>query len=224
MRKIIITKFKTILKEVIDMDEQRIVERTRQVLVSIGFPDPADCNKNDDNGLRMYAQDSFKKIPRLKACLSHASKFAEDKLLWTARAEDGRPEFIITNEEDNVAIVIECKKDESLQISDVLKSKNILQKNSNIISKYAADGALHYAWFLSHRYDVIAIGVSGKINMDDAKGTDIVADTYFWQYRKEHLESEPGPFIKINLKELLSYEQYKDIIRQIKENRMEETA
>ena len=53
MRKLIITKFKTILKEVIDMDEQRIVERTRQVLVSIGFPDPADCNKNDDNGLRM---------------------------------------------------------------------------------------------------------------------------------------------------------------------------
>lgn len=206
------------------MDEQRIVERTRQILVSIGFPDPADCNKNDDNGLRMYAQDSFKKIPRLKACLSHASKFSEDSLLWTARAEEGRPEFIITNEEDNIAIVIECKKDESLQISDILKSKNTLQKNSNIISRYAADGALHYAWFLSHRYDVIAIGTSGKLLTTDAEDYDIIADTYFWEYKKEHAESEPGPFIKIDTQKLLTYEEYRNIISQIKENKMEETA
>lgn len=79
-----------------------------------------------------------------------------DKLLKTASKKgnrQGRPEFIITfNQNNDFLIVIECKADISRHESET-KDK---------FSDFAVDGVLLYASFLSKEYDVLAIAVSGE--------------------------------------------------------------
>lgn len=150
------------------MPEQKIVEKARKILVEkLGYPDPADCDKYDGNGLVMYAQDEYKKNVELESLLRFASKCSSresrDKL-WTESADYGKPEFVILNNQYNLAIVIECKpeKKTSLLISPALRDKKMLPVRGENIAKYAMDGAVHYAKFLSKEYDVIAIGFTSK--------------------------------------------------------------
>ncbi|MBB6273563.1 type I restriction-modification system DNA methylase subunit [Pedobacter cryoconitis] len=78
-----------------------------------------------------------------------------DKLLKTASKKahgKGFPEFIISyNSNYDLIIVIECKHDGS-------KHESL---NHDKYDKYAVDGALLYASYLSKDFDVLAIAVSG---------------------------------------------------------------
>lgn len=212
------------------MAEQNIVERTRQLLVSKGYPDPANCSKPDSNNTVVYAQDDYKLNSELKELLAHASKSNgknKDILLWTEQADVGRPEFVIINHNENLAIVIECKaaaKQHNL-ISSSLKNDNRLVQKASIISKYAVDGALHYAKFLSKKYNVIAIGISGIEHSDSLQ-----VSTYYWEKDKElfyDVEQKSdvdsttpnnetrycfGPFISLKLDSLQSFDFYKHFI------------
>lgn len=140
------------------MVEQNIIENTRQILMDKGYPDPANCKRRDKSNLKMYAQDDYKNNVELTELLKHSSKSNGKKSnsLWEDEAEYGKPEFIIINSETNLAIVIECKPiGKNNHISSYLRNENILVKKASIISKYAVDGALHYAKFLSKKYNVI---------------------------------------------------------------------
>lgn len=79
-----------------------------------------------------------------------------DKLLQSASKSGsgvGRPEFIISHEEDSdFLMVIECKADVKYHQSQTLDQ----------YSKYAVDGALLYSSYLAKDFDVISLGVSGQ--------------------------------------------------------------
>ena len=86
--------------------------------------------------------------PRINKILQNASKSGSGK---------GRPEFIITdNEDSDYVIIIECKADVKKHIS----------KKVNKYKDYAVDGAVLYSSYLSKEYDVISIGVSGEKEKD----------------------------------------------------------
>ena len=82
---------------------------------------------------------------RIAECLESASKGGNGI---------GKPEFIITFPTQNMdyLIVIECK-------ANVDRHESI---GRNKPKDYAVDGVLHYAKFLSHEFNVLAIAVSGE--------------------------------------------------------------
>lgn len=220
------------------MAEQRIVEQVRKILVEEkSYPDPSNCNSADENHLIVYAQDDYKQNSELfdinTKCglLAHSSKCADKAVqekIWTDDVNEGKPEFVILNTQTNLAIVIECKKAAKTNnhVSNYLRDEGILVGNGNVISKYAVDGALHYAKFLSKKYDVIAIGVSGIPNSKELK-----ISTYYWEKNKEvfygtkNIEKKfkgnikkttlkycYGPFINIKLDNIQSYVWYQNFI------------
>lgn len=228
------------------MAEQGIVERVRKILVNDkGYPDPANSNKVDKNNIIMYSQDNYKENAELNKLLLHSSKCSTKEsrnLIWTSNASQGKPEFIIINKSTNLAIVIECKESSKSHISTYLRDENILIGRGDIISKYAVDGALHYAKFLSDKYDVIAIGISGIKNTEE-----LLISTYYWQKGKtlnfETKEVEKtvtnketknkekiidklnycyGPFVNIKLNSLQSYQFYKNFLDTKSKNIMKE--
>ena len=81
--------------------------------------------------------------PRINKLLSTASKRGSGR---------GYPEFIISKNNSNLLIVVECKASTSHQSSE----------NLNNYADYALDGALLYGSYLSEDYDVICIGFSGQ--------------------------------------------------------------
>lgn len=99
-----------------------------------------------------------------------------DKLLRNASKRGvgkGYPDFIIQYKKDkNFLIVIENKADKLYHESDSHKQYD----------KYAVDGVLLYASYLSKNYDVLAIAVSGT-NKNDLKVSHYL-----------HLKEEPKPF------------------------------
>ena len=160
--------------------------------------------------------------------MNHSSKNSEN--IWTEKANDGKPEFLIISKSHNLAIVIECKETKKYLLSEYLEKENLLVKTNGIISTYAADGALHYAKFLSKKYDVIAIGVCLS------KG-EVICSTYFWPRGQKALEGSRdfvkkkkgnadetinieyayGPFFNLNINTIESYFFYIDYI----ENRLQ---
>lgn len=77
----------------------------------------------------------------------------------------GKPEYIITfNNDPNTIIVVECKK----------TTKYHETKDKNKPRGYAVDGVLYYAKYLKHKYNVIAIAISGT------KKENIKTSTYYW--------------------------------------------
>ncbi|MGD2198751.1 HsdM family class I SAM-dependent methyltransferase [Lysinibacillus fusiformis] len=220
------------------MAEKNIVEITRKILVeSKGYPDPADSIRQSRNNLIVFAQDDFKVNEELNALLRNGSKSASKNVsmnLWTDKADYGKPEFIIVNKEANLAIVIECKpySKANNHMSKYLRDENILLKRSDVINKYAMDGALHYAKFLSKKFDVIAIGISG-----DSESSDLKVTSFYWEKGKEEsvgelevkktkknkesgekeeiiekIEYIYGPFINMRLESIQSYEFYVNFI------------
>lgn len=94
----------------------------------------------------------------------------------------GTPDFMVTKDNSNVIIVVECKAETTnhSRFSDIEDYKTFGYGSSDETSKYAIDGALWYASFLSDRYDVVAIAISGQSILDSKvtsfvfpKGTDI---------------------------------------------------
>ena len=142
--------------------EQPIVDFLRQQLNFSGFPLPSVSE--DENHLIVYEQDSYKQNSELLELFQHASKCnANPDILWTDNADFGKPEFIIINTHNNLAIVVECKPKIANHSSKKLREEGILVRDSKVISRYSVEGALHYAKYLSANYDVIAIAVSAIV-------------------------------------------------------------
>lgn len=97
------------------------------------------------NAIKLDEQKSS--IPTIKECLATASKSQTGK--------PGYPEFIISFPSlPNDLIIVECKADPAFHgdpKGDFLNPE-----------KYAIDGVIHYAKFLTPKYNVISVAVSGN--------------------------------------------------------------
>ena len=106
-----------------------------------------DWFKNDTLHKDIKIEEQRSRNEDIKELLKEASKKGTGK--------PGYPEFIITFPSlMNTVIIVECKAD--------LKNHNRKTGEKENPEKYAVDGVLHYAKFLKHRYNVIAIAVSGE--------------------------------------------------------------
>jgi type I restriction enzyme M protein len=132
---------------------------------------------NADNDIQVEEQKS--NIEAVKKALKSASK--------TGKGGSGAPEFIISAPSTpDFLVIFEGKADTKDHVSSELQG--ILDgtlpvepeedterlKAVQRANRYAADGALHYARFLSKEYNVIAVAVSGET----ARGAKI--STYLW--------------------------------------------
>ena len=100
-------------------------------------------------------------IESIKRLLKSASK--------TGKGGVGAPEFIITNPENpDFVVIFECKADSkdhcSQQANQLLNGIPVVETDEQYAKrtqKYAVDGALHYASFLSKDFNVVSVAVSG---------------------------------------------------------------
>lgn len=111
-------------------------------------------------GITWFKEDSYKgtTFDWLGSIFSKASKKQTLK-------SKGTPDYIVTKENSNIIIVIECKgntNNHSIH-SNPNDYKNFGYGTSEETEAYAINGALWYATFLNDKYDVVAIGVSGQI-------------------------------------------------------------
>lgn len=130
---------------------------------------PSNQNIKVD-GITWFKEDSYKGTDYdwLSVIFEKASK-------KQSMENKGTPDFMVVKDNSNVIIVIECKA----KTSDHSKYSNLDDYkingfgSSEDTAKYAIDGALWYASFLSDKYDVIAIAVSGQ-NLIESKLTSFV--------------------------------------------------
>ena len=117
-------------------------ERKTENLVRKHFSNAMEGHKkNTDQYIWIEEQKSDK--PNIAKLLKQASKSGTGAVY---------PEFMITIDNSDQLIVVECKADVKKHRSNTLKE----------YKDYAADGALLYSSYLSKEFDVIAIGVSGE--------------------------------------------------------------
>lgn len=124
---------------------------------------PSNQNIKVD-GITWFKEDSYKGTDYnwLSAVFEKASK-------KQSMENKGTPDFIVTKDNSNIIVVIECKAKTSdhSKYSDLDDYKANGFGTSDDTAKYAIDGALWYASFLSDKYDVIAIAVSGQTLMEN---------------------------------------------------------
>ncbi|ALX04137.1 restriction endonuclease [Aeromicrobium erythreum] len=97
---------------------------------------------DDEDAIVVEKQQSV--VKAIREALSKASK--------TGKGRAGYPEFIVTSPDTpDIVVLVECKADTAKHES----------ANRDKPVDFAVDGVLHYARFLSPRYTVIAIAVSG---------------------------------------------------------------
>ena len=127
----------------------------RKRLDWLGYP------QNQDelvDGTIVYKEDSYSKGKNkdayLRECFSKASKKMTEHM--------GTPDFVIVNKEKDIIIVIECKENVLFhQTHDNLETYREDIGGADIVSAYCINGVLHYALYVAHQYDVIAIAASG---------------------------------------------------------------
>lgn len=121
------------------MSERKTEKLIRDQLDALGY--------TESNGIIVEEQKSEnKEIDRL---LKTASK--------TGKGGKGAPEFIVTScAYPDTVVVFECKADNEYHQSPNLDKP----------VEYAVDGAVHYAYHLAKRYNVIAIAASGQTKKD----------------------------------------------------------
>jgi len=111
------------------------------------------------DGIMWFKEDSYKStsFDWLSGVFATASK----KQTLTSK---GTPDYIVTKENSNVIVVIECKPDEKHHsvFTDLNDYKTAGYGTPAETESYAVNGALWYATFLNYKYDVVAIGVSGQ--------------------------------------------------------------
>lgn len=122
-------------------------------------------NRQDEqyNGVTWFKEDSYKgtKHNWLKDTFAKASK----KQNMVGR---GTPDFVVVKQKSKVIVVIECKAEVNGIVSKHSMFENVEEYKiygcgSPVeTERYAINGALYYATFLNHEYDVVAIGVSGQ--------------------------------------------------------------
>lgn len=137
-------------------------EETTKGLTADVLRDIIDYPSNQNikvDGITWFKEDSYKGTDYnwLSTVFEKASK-------KQSMENKGTPDFIVTKDNSNIIVVIECKA----KTSDHSKYSNLDDYKvngfgtSDDTAKYAIDGALWYASFLSDKYDVIAIAVSGQ--------------------------------------------------------------
>ncbi len=115
---------------------------------------------NSDNDIQIEEQKS--NIEAVKRLLKTAGK--------SGKGGKGAPEFIVSAlSTSDFLLIVECKADPKDHISQTCKDllngveveETDEQQNART-ARFACDGALHYARFLSKDYNVIAVAVSGQ--------------------------------------------------------------
>ena len=151
----------------------RASEEITKGLTSNIIRDIIDYPSNQDikvDGITWFKEDSYKGTDYdwLSAIFEKASK-------KQSMENKGTPDFMVVKDNSNVIIIIECKAKTSYhsKYSNIEDYKINGFGSSDDTEKYAIDGALWYASFLSDRYDVVAIGVSGQ-NLTESKLTSFV--------------------------------------------------
>lgn len=94
----------------------------------------------------------------------------------------GSPEFIISSKSSpDFILIVECKADVKNHCSNEVKfilDGDVLEESAETkfkrVQRYAVDGVLHYARFLSKKFNVIAVGVSGETTSSS------LISTYLW--------------------------------------------
>jgi 16S rRNA G966 N2-methylase RsmD len=120
-----------------DVNERKTEEIVRDGLRRSGY--------YSSSSIRVEEQKSD--IEAVKRLLKTASK--------TGKGGTGSPEFIISSMDNtDFLLIVECKADSRDHES---KSGSVPQP-----AKYAVDGVLHYAKFLSREYNVVAMAASGS--------------------------------------------------------------
>ena len=142
-------------------------EETTKGLTADVLKDIIDYPSNQNikvDGITWFKEDSYKGTDYdwLSAIFEKASKKQNME-------NKGTPDFIVTKDNSNIIVVIECKAKTSdhSKYSDLDDYKVNGFGTSDDTAKYAIDGALWYASFLSDKYDVIAIAVSGQTLMEN---------------------------------------------------------
>ena len=158
------------------MNERKTENLVRQHL------NKAKVRHEKDTGQFVWIEEQKSDKPNVQKLLRNASKKGPGS---------GHPEFIVTFENSNLLVVIECK-------ADVRKHKSsTLQEHSD----YAVDGALLYSSYLSNEFDVIAIGVSGE------KKQEIQIDTFLQvKGKNDHRD--------LSISKLLNFEDYLFLLEQ----------
>lgn len=119
--------------------------------------------------------------PRINKLLKNASKSGEGV---------GYPEFIVSSDDDNFVIVVECKGDKKFHESE----------NRDQYSEYAVDGVINYMNYLKKNFDVIGIAVSGE------KPEKIKVSNFLWS-------KKANQYVDIEDSKILTYEDYKRIVK-----------
>lgn len=119
---------------------------------------PGDQNTKV-NGVTWFKEDSYKSSEYNWLC----KIFSKATKKQTMRTK-GTPDFIVTLDDSDIILVIECKGsvEEHTRYTDVKKYIGDGYGSSNETEKYAIDGALWYASFLKSEYDVVSVGISGQ--------------------------------------------------------------
>lgn len=113
-------------------------------------------------------------IENVRLLLKNASK--------SGAGGGGAPEFIISSVSNpDFLLIIECKASisdhVSLKVSKIIDGKDFDESDQAKVKrtqKYAVDGALHYGKFLSKKFNVVCIAVSGE-----TKKSSLIS-TYLW--------------------------------------------
>ncbi len=137
------------------MSEEITKGLVKKRLIDVGYPINQDENVN---GIICYKEDSYNNGLNMDKKLAVAFLNASKR----NSGNKGTPDYIIKSDKSNLVIVIECKSnvDYHQTYDDLNKYKQNLG-NSKEICEYCINGALHYATYLNHDYDVIAIATSG---------------------------------------------------------------
>jgi len=114
-----------------------------------------------------------------------------------ASGNQGYPEYLILDEENNLVIVIENKNS---------TKKHSYKKLDEKVGDYAVNGALWYAKFIKDEYDVVAIGISGD------RSENLLIDSYLWR-------KEAELFNNLGVKGILKISNYVDLINKSKLHR-----
>ena len=194
-------------------NERKTENLVRDSLRNLGY-------YNEDNTIAVEEQKS--NIDAVKRLLKSASK--------SGKGGSGAPEFYIhTPENPDLMLIIECKADardhESPTLSSLFSGLYPIEKLEDgikRIQRYAADGALHYARYLSKEFNVIAVAVSGDTRSSltistylFTKGSDrpsilktkegnVINKIVSWDDYVEHATFDPK-IQKLRFEELMSF-------------------
>ncbi len=153
-------------------------ERNTEILVREHLTRSREAFKKETHQ-HVWVEEQQSEKPKIQKLLQNASK---------AGTGAGYPDFIVTFENSNLLIVVECKAELSRHKSQTL----------NHYRDYAVDGALLYSSYLSKEFDVLSIGVSGE------REDEWLVDTF--------LQIQGGSYKNLEISKLLDFGSYLSLL------------